>query len=84
MGPNGAHDETQRLDWGYSERKNPVVGTIKARAKPVHITELTEEFLKDGWCDSTVIYEEEINEKECWETHNVCAIVPSSYTPYIN
>jgi hypothetical protein len=74
MGPMTAHDEVQRLDFQWNERKNPVTGIIKARAKQLPTSDLTEDFLKDGWVGNSVVYEEEINEKECWEAHNVRAI----------
>jgi hypothetical protein len=71
MGPMAAHDEVQRLDFEWNERKNPILGVIRARAKQMETVALEDGFLKKGWYDTSVVYEEEISEKEGWESHNV-------------
>lgn len=71
MGPNGAHDEVQRMDFEWNERVNPAIGTSNARAKPVDTKSVTEAYLSEGWYDDQVVYEEEINEKGGWNAHTV-------------
>jgi hypothetical protein len=31
-----------------------------------------DEYLREGWSEKTVIYSDEINEKEGWKAKNVC------------
>ncbi len=66
------HDEVQRLDWEWDERKNPLFGNIKARSKLMPWEEIKEEYLREGWCEPTVMWGEEISEKGGWEAVNVC------------
>lgn len=66
-----AHDELQPLDFTYSERKNPLLGTIRSRAEPMEVSEIQQEYLREGWCEPSVMWAEEMNEKEGLEGINV-------------
>jgi len=68
-----AHSETEILNFTWAERKNPLLGLMKTRAKITEIREIDsrEEYLKEGWSEGLVIYSEEVNEKDEWSAWNV-------------
>jgi hypothetical protein len=47
------------------------MGTVKSRAKVMEWEEVKDEYLREGWSEKTVIYSNEVNEKEGWEAKNV-------------
>ena len=47
------------------------MGTVTSRAKVMEGEEVKDEYLREGWSEKTVIYLDEINEKEGWEAKNV-------------
>jgi hypothetical protein len=68
----GAHDEIEHLDYEWNEKKNPVIGMLKSRVKPMEYQDLKDDYLREGWSESDIMYVAEVNEKDGWEAHNVC------------
>jgi hypothetical protein len=71
LGPAKPSIIVETLYFEWSEAKNPVMGTVKSRAKVMEGEEVKDEYLREGWSEKTVIYLDEINEKEGWEAKNV-------------
>jgi hypothetical protein len=71
FGPAKPSTRVETLNFEWSEAKNPVMGTVKSRAKVMEGEEVKDEYLREGWSEKTVIYSDEVNEKEGWGAKNV-------------
>ena len=78
FGPSKPSTRVETLDFEWSEAKNPVMGTVKSRAKVTEWEEVKDEYLREGWSEKTVIYSDEINEKGGWEAKNVRRPLPQN------
>jgi len=70
-GPFKPNVTVTTLDNVPAERDHPMMGHLKSWGQVLNVAEINDVYLKEGWCEDTVIEQHEENAKDGWNSISV-------------